>query len=104
MINNCEAWTADHDAAREDLAGIPTPIIGSELEPVDPANVIFERAADRRVARCSVRPGMREGQYLGLSVQCWGAGHWCLKEGQPSFVTRREQAERSALRWLESGR
>lgn len=65
---------------------------------------ICEAEGNGRFFRVEVRPGMSEGQYLGLMLKRWGRGRECVAEGQPHFYSRREDAILSGRRWVEAGR
>jgi hypothetical protein len=57
-----------------------------------------------RAYMVEVRPGMTEGQYLGIMVRAWGQGKDTLASGEPHFYSRRVDAENAGLRWVETGR
>lgn len=57
-----------------------------------------------RIAQIEARPGMREGERFGLMLRCWGHGHWCIANGNPSHFTSRIDAEAAANRWIAEGR
>jgi hypothetical protein len=55
-----------------------------------PPETLLDRAErDGRRYSVEVRPGFREGQYLGLMLRCWGPGHWCVAHGEPAYMTSR---------------
>lgn len=51
-----------------------------------------------------VRPGMTEGQHLGLMLRCWGQGHWSVASGEPHHYTARAHALDAGGRWLAEGK
>ena len=57
-----------------------------------------------RIAHIEVRPGMTERHPLGLMLRCWGHGHWCVANGNPSFFSSRPRALEAAQRWVDEGR
>lgn len=59
--------------------------------------------ANGRGFRVEVRPSFTEGDYLGLALRMWGPGHWCIRDGQPSYFTTREDARERGMRWIETG-
>lgn len=83
-----------------------TPPIGSTPTPYDgaPERFIAEGEGNGRFFRLEVRPGFKEGQYLGLALKAWGAGHWTIAEGQPHFYSKRDDALLAGQRWIETGR
>jgi hypothetical protein len=59
---------------------------------------------DARRYEIGVRPGMSEGQYLGMMLRCWGPGAGVVANGEPHYFTRRGDCEEAGERWVEEGK
>jgi cell wall assembly regulator SMI1 len=51
-----------------------------------------------------VRPGMAEGQYLGIMLRQWGEYQGSVANGEPHFYGKRADAVGAGERWLDAGR
>lgn len=72
---------------------------------MEPRDTIHDSGEiDGRRFTIEVRPSFVEGQPLALAVRYYGKGHWRLAEGQPNFMTEREEAMHAGNVWLKDGR
>jgi cell wall assembly regulator SMI1 len=70
-----------------------------------PETQLAAAARNERRYVVEVRPGMREGQYLGIAVSFWGRGtDWSTANGISHFLTKRADAIAAGERWLDEGR
>lgn len=69
-----------------------------------PETQLAEAERNGRRYLVEVRPGMAEGQYLGLMVSFWGKGHWLDANGAAHNFTKRDDAIGAGERWLDEGK